>query len=253
MSTDEPRATIRLLWDDSTSAGGTQRTKLSRPLIVATAIALADEAGVDGDEHLSMRRLGDQLGVSAMAVYSYVARKSQLLALMRDQVHAELTASHRHGYDRLTTLVDARLDLALRHPWTIRGRTPQPITGPAEQRAFEWLLESIAERGVAPELVVTVAATAAALVRDFAWSIVELRASADGDQAGAAWWRERTEAMAAVVPDFAERFPAFSRFGAAAEGEPHGRRAAGRDDVEAAFRRRMHEALALVVSGALAA
>ena len=64
-----------------------RRTPLDRSMIVATAIAMADEAGVEG---LTMRRLAERLGFKVMALYNHVADKDELLALMVDAVAAEI-------------------------------------------------------------------------------------------------------------------------------------------------------------------
>ncbi len=45
------------------------RVPLSRERVVDAAIAFIDESGLPG---LSMRRLGDMLGVEAMSLYRYV-------------------------------------------------------------------------------------------------------------------------------------------------------------------------------------
>src|SRR4051794_20762054 len=52
------------------------RGELSRTAIVATALALIDEDGLD---ELSMRKLGRALGVEAMALYHHFPQKAALL------------------------------------------------------------------------------------------------------------------------------------------------------------------------------
>ena len=51
------------------------------------AVALADEAGL---EALSMRKLGQRLGVEAMSLYNHVANKDDLLDGMIDVVFSEI-------------------------------------------------------------------------------------------------------------------------------------------------------------------
>ena len=55
--------------------------------MLLAAIALADEAGIDT---LTMRRLGDAVGVEAMSLYNHVANKDDLLDGMIDLVFAEI-------------------------------------------------------------------------------------------------------------------------------------------------------------------
>jgi AcrR family transcriptional regulator len=64
---------------------GKQQT-LSREDIVRAALRLTAEVGLDG---LSMRLLGDELGVWPMAVYHHVPNKKALISLVADAAVAE--------------------------------------------------------------------------------------------------------------------------------------------------------------------
>ena len=63
------------------------RIPLSRERVLRAAIALADEGGL---ESLSMRKLGQQLGVEAMSLYHHVANKDDLLDGIVDAVTSEI-------------------------------------------------------------------------------------------------------------------------------------------------------------------
>jgi AcrR family transcriptional regulator len=63
------------------------RTRIDRPTVVAAARALLDEEGLVG---LSMARLGQRLGVSAMALYRYVADRADLEAAVAASVLEDL-------------------------------------------------------------------------------------------------------------------------------------------------------------------
>ena len=63
------------------------RPRLSRERVLQAAVALADESGLSA---LSMRKLGEQLGVEAMSLYKHVANKDDLLDGMVDRVFAEI-------------------------------------------------------------------------------------------------------------------------------------------------------------------
>src|SRR5258706_15326925 len=54
--------------------------------VVQAAIALADTEGLAA---FSIRRVAEALGLSAMALYTYVPSKAELLDLMFDRVAAE--------------------------------------------------------------------------------------------------------------------------------------------------------------------
>jgi AcrR family transcriptional regulator len=61
----------------------TVKRPLSRDLVLETAISLVDHEGLGA---LSMRRLGQELGVEAMSLYHHVANKEALLDGMVDAV-----------------------------------------------------------------------------------------------------------------------------------------------------------------------
>lgn len=63
------------------------RSKLSRDKVLKAALALIDERGL---EALSMRRLGDVLGVEAMSLYRHIANKADLLNGVQGLILTEL-------------------------------------------------------------------------------------------------------------------------------------------------------------------
>ncbi len=65
----------------------TRRDPLNRDRVLVAAVELADREGLDS---LSMRRLGQELGVEAMSLYNHVANKEDLLDGMLDVVVAEI-------------------------------------------------------------------------------------------------------------------------------------------------------------------
>ncbi len=109
-------------------AANPPRSPLTRELVVTTAVALADEAGIP-----SMRALGQALGVEAMSLYHHVANKEALLDGMVDAVFAEVdlpdpTAPWPEAMaDRCRSL---RAALG-RHPWAIALMDSRTSPGPA--------------------------------------------------------------------------------------------------------------------------
>ncbi|PKH41773.1 transcriptional regulator, TetR family [Nocardioides alpinus] len=83
------------------------REPLSRERIVEAAIAFIDEHGLPG---LTMRRLGNELGVEAMALYRYVPGKEDLL----DAVVEELIEGMRRDVDVLDAPRDGWQDFLIR-------------------------------------------------------------------------------------------------------------------------------------------
>jgi AcrR family transcriptional regulator len=74
----------------STGRGGTARRPLDRKTILHEAVRFIDENGRD---KLTMRRLGSELGVEAMALYRYVPGREQLLDGVVEVVMKELNDS----------------------------------------------------------------------------------------------------------------------------------------------------------------
>jgi AcrR family transcriptional regulator len=70
------------------------RLPLSRDRILESALALADDAGI---EAVTMRKLGQELGFEAMSLYNYVANKDELLDGILDLVLAEMELPRPEG------------------------------------------------------------------------------------------------------------------------------------------------------------
>ena len=94
----------------------TRRIPLNRDRVLAAAVVLADEAGI---ESLNMRRLAQELGVVPMALYKHIANKEELLDGMVDVLVGEIDPPVRDaGWKAAVRLrvLSARRSL-LRHPW----------------------------------------------------------------------------------------------------------------------------------------
>ena len=93
-----------------------RKRNLSRKRVVDAALELIDREGIDA---LSMRRLGRELGVEGMALYTHVRHKSDLLDAVAERVLEELdtdfdrTAPWR---DRVRRGTVAWAELQARHP-----------------------------------------------------------------------------------------------------------------------------------------
>lgn len=106
------------------------RSPLTRERVLSTAVALADQGGI---ESLSMRKLALALDVVPMALYRHVANKDELLDALVDVVVGEIDPP-LEGADWKTALrariLSARRAL-LRHPWASRlmesRKTPTPV------------------------------------------------------------------------------------------------------------------------------
>jgi AcrR family transcriptional regulator len=107
-----------------------RRNPLTRERILHAAVALADEAGI---EALSMRRLGEALGVEAMSLYNHVANKEDLLDGMIDVVFAEIdlpSAADGWRTAMRQRAISVRRVLR-RHRWAIGLMESRTSPGPA--------------------------------------------------------------------------------------------------------------------------
>jgi len=93
-----------------------QRARLTRERVLETGVSLADASGI---EALTMRRLGDELGVEAMSLYRHVANKGDLLNGMVDAVFLEVELpSHTDDWKTALRKRSTSLrDMLKRHPW----------------------------------------------------------------------------------------------------------------------------------------
>ncbi|MEO8510025.1 MAG: TetR/AcrR family transcriptional regulator C-terminal domain-containing protein [Chloroflexota bacterium] len=97
-------------------AAPVRREPLSRPRVLEAAVNLADREGIDA---LSMRRLGQELGVEAMSLYNHVAGKEDLLDGIVDVIMGEIEPAAEIGPWKQVTrarILAARRTM-LRHPW----------------------------------------------------------------------------------------------------------------------------------------
>lgn len=128
-----------------------RRAALTRERILLTAIGLADR---DGIESLSMRRLGEELGVEAMSLYNHVRNKVDMLDGMVDVVFSEIdlpSAAEDWRIAMRKRAISARQAL-LRHPWAIGLMESRATPGPATLRHHDAVLGSLRTAGFSVDL-----------------------------------------------------------------------------------------------------
>ena len=128
----------------------TNRTPLNRERVVRAAVALADDAGL---EALSMRKLGQRLGVEAMSLYNHVANKDDLLGGMIDVVFSEIDLPVADvGWRTAMRQRAASVREALaRHRWATGLMELRTTHGPASLRHAEAVLDCLREAGFSIE------------------------------------------------------------------------------------------------------
>jgi AcrR family transcriptional regulator len=120
-----------------------ERTRPTRGTIVAAAIRLADDEGLDA---VSIRRVAAALETRPMGLYSHFDRKDDLIDLMIDEVLAEalLDEVPTHWREALSALAHALRGACLAHPWLVTAAGRRPQIGPNVIRQLEQALAATA-------------------------------------------------------------------------------------------------------------
>jgi AcrR family transcriptional regulator len=126
------------------------RPPLDRDRIVAAALGILD---AEGAEALSLRRLADALGVTAMSIYWHVRDKAELLDLVGQAVFAEIEIPPARGgwRQQLTDLHRAMLVGLLKHPNALDVLIGRARYGAAGVTMFERLLTILLGAGLSPQ------------------------------------------------------------------------------------------------------
>lgn len=127
-----------------------RRVPLSRDRVLHAALTLVDEGGI---ESLSMRKLGQALGVEAMSLYNHVANKDDLLAGIVDLVlnEIELSAADADWESVIRRCAISAHDAFERHPWACNLIMSSTRVRPARLRYMEFLLRRLREAGFSAE------------------------------------------------------------------------------------------------------
>jgi AcrR family transcriptional regulator len=115
--------------------------RLSRERVLATALELVDQEGLSA---LSMRRLGSELGVEAMALYRYAAGKDALLDGLVEALYLELeekpgavpeaAAEEPDWRARLHRAARATYEVCLAHPQAVPLLATRMLAVPLARR-----------------------------------------------------------------------------------------------------------------------
>ena len=123
-----------------------RRLPLTRVRVLRAAIALADDGGL---ETLTMRKLGEELGVGPMALYRHVANKDDMVDGIVDLVFAEIDLPPI-GADWKTAMRDRAIavrEALLRHRWAVALMESRANPGPANLRHHDAVIGSLRAAG----------------------------------------------------------------------------------------------------------
>ena len=221
-SAGDPARTLELLWRRTEEKAATRGPRPGRSVdaVVAAAIQIADAEGL---EAVTMRRVAQQLKVTAMSIYTYVPGKAELLDLMLDAVYGQMTRSDRSGEPwraRLAAVAHDNRALFDRPPWVALVSTSRPPLGPGLMAKYEHELRSFEGLGLDDVEIDAALVFLLGFVQASARAAAEARASQrDSAMSDAQWWAANAPLLDRVFDQ--EKYPTASRVGAAA-GAAHG-------------------------------
>jgi AcrR family transcriptional regulator len=156
------RASDELVWDEPEGAGP---AALGRADVVRAALAIADSEGL---EAVSIRRVAADLGVRPMALYTHIASKDDLVALMLHEMSGELLVPEPLPDDwreALRAIARRAYAAYVQHSWALQAFGRGTRVGPNMLRRAEQSAAAVASLDLSP----ADAWTALSIVHD--WTI----------------------------------------------------------------------------------
>lgn len=143
-----------------------RRTPVTRERVVGAAVALAD---ADGLGAVSMRRLGEALGVEAMSLYNHVAGKEDVVDGMTDAVFAEIDVPSGDDWRAaMRAHAFSTREVLHRHPWASPLMNARTAPGPATLRHHDAVIGVLRGAGFS----VALAAHAFSLMDSYVYGFV---------------------------------------------------------------------------------
>jgi AcrR family transcriptional regulator len=133
-----------------TGSNAARRAPLSRERVLRAAIGLADRSGI---ESLTMRRLGQELGVEAMSLYNHVSNKDDILDGIVDLVLGDVEVPPT-GTGWRTAMRQRAISahaILLAHPWAALLIMSRFNIGPGMTRYLDATLGRLREGGFSIE------------------------------------------------------------------------------------------------------
>ncbi|MGW1835186.1 TetR/AcrR family transcriptional regulator [Streptomyces sp. BBFR2] len=181
---------------------------LDRERIVAAAIALADEGGL---EAVSVRKVAARLNAGPMRLYGFLSTKEELFDLMVDEVQAEILPGKRSGdwREALRTLAHRTRRTALRHEWLADLLGGRPALGPNGLALTEAKLAALDGRADIDTVLRAVETVSAYVIGALRREIATLRAERATGLSERDWQRASGPHVTKMLAT--GRFPALSK------------------------------------------
>jgi AcrR family transcriptional regulator len=141
------RASDELVWDEPEGAGA---AGLSRSAVIAAALGVADAEGL---EAVSIRRVAAELGVRPMSLYTHIASKDDLVALMLHEMSGELLVPEPQSEDwreALRQIARQAYAAYVQHPWALQAFGRGTRVGPNMLRRAEQSAVAVASLDLSP-------------------------------------------------------------------------------------------------------
>ncbi len=161
------------------------RKRLSRGAVLAAAVALADERGI---EAVTMRKLARELGVEAMSLYNHVANKTDLLDGMIDIVFSEIEAPAAEGdwKAQMRNRAVSTREALLRHRWAVGEMEGRTNHGPSNMKVHDAVLGCLRAAGFSIEMTIHAMSVQDAYIYGFALQQTDMASQTPEDFAAEA-------------------------------------------------------------------
>jgi AcrR family transcriptional regulator len=175
------------------------RAPLTRERVLQTAIALADEHGL---EAFSMRKLADELGVAAMSLYHHVPNKDQWLDAMIDVVFSEieLPSTDDEWQTAMRKRAVSTREALNRHRWAVGLMEGRTTHGPANLRLHNAVLGCLRTAGFSLEMTIHAYSVQDAYIYGFALQETDMTPETSEDFAATA--EQQMETYKDVLADY---------------------------------------------------
>src|ERR1051326_7423969 len=143
-----------------------RRLPLTKDRVLRAALKLADR---DGIASLSMRRLGEELGIEAMSLYNHVKNKDDLLDGLIDIVFSEIELPQDTDWKScMRRRAISAGDVLARHRWAIGLMESRTTPGGANLRHHDAVLRTLREAGFSVEMAAHAYSTLDSYIYGFA-------------------------------------------------------------------------------------
>ena len=199
MKSDRDRS-VRLLWEPQAEPTRGPKAALSQARVVEAAIEVADAEGVDA---LTMRRVAEKLGNTAMSLYRHVPGKSELLDLMVDAVWGGTEHTPKGPWrEGLEFFARQKWAMYRAHPWMLQLTSSRRMPGPQAMTRQDAAYAAVSELGLRPEEIVSVVTTVSHFVDGVGRTMADrVQAERDTGVSEEDWWYGREALWEHFTPD----------------------------------------------------